>query len=48
MLCILLEGVEIGMVICPAHMMQEGYVGKTLALQAGPIGDIIVKHDILL
>jgi hypothetical protein len=36
------------MVIRPAHMVQEGSVGKTLALQAGPVGGTVVKHDILL
>jgi hypothetical protein len=36
-LCVLLEGVGIGMVIHPAHLMQEGPVGETLALQAGPM-----------
>jgi hypothetical protein len=30
-------------------MVQEGLVGETLALQAGPaVGKTIVKHDILL
>jgi hypothetical protein len=36
------------MVIHPAHMMQEGYVGETLALQAGAMGEIVAKHDILI
>jgi hypothetical protein len=36
------------MVICPAHLVYEGYVGETLALQAGPVGETVVKHDILL
>jgi hypothetical protein len=31
-----------------AHMVQEEPVGKILALQAGPVGEIIAKHDILL
>jgi hypothetical protein len=31
-----------------AHMVQEGPVGKTLALQAWPVGETVVKHDILL
>jgi hypothetical protein len=36
-LCVLLRGVGIGMMIRPAHMMQEG-----------PVGEIVAKHDILL
>jgi hypothetical protein len=36
------------MVIHPAHMVQEGPVGKTLALQAGPMGKTVAKHHILL
>jgi hypothetical protein len=48
MLCVLLRGVEIGMVIHPTHMVQEGPVGETLALQAGPMGETIAKNDILL
>jgi hypothetical protein len=32
----------------PAHMVQEGHVGETLALQVGLVGETIVKHDILL
>jgi hypothetical protein len=36
------------MVIRPAHLVQEGLVGETLALQAGPMGETIAKHDILL
>jgi hypothetical protein len=40
--------VEIGMVICPVHMVQEGSVGKTLTLQARPMGETVAKHDILL
>jgi hypothetical protein len=48
MLCVLLEGVGIGMVIHLAHMVQEGHVGETLALQAEPVGKTIAKHDILL
>jgi hypothetical protein len=31
-----------------AHMVQEGHVGETLALQAGPVGETAVKYDILL
>jgi hypothetical protein len=39
MLCVLLGGVGIGMVIHPAHMVQEGPVwGETLALQAEHVG----------
>jgi hypothetical protein len=29
-------------------MVQEGPVGKILALQVRPIGETIAKHDILL
>jgi hypothetical protein len=47
-LCVLLGGVAIGMVIHPAHMVQEGSVGETLALQEEPVGEAIAKHDILL
>jgi hypothetical protein len=36
------------MVICLAHMVQEGPMADNLALQAGPKGEIIAKHDILL
>jgi hypothetical protein len=36
------------MVILPAHMVEEGPVGETLALQLGPMGEIIAKHAILL
>jgi hypothetical protein len=36
------------MVICLAHMVQEGHVGETLALQAGPVGETVAKYDILL
>jgi hypothetical protein len=36
------------MVIRPADMVQEGHVGETLALQVGPVGEAIVKHDIHL
>jgi hypothetical protein len=32
----------------PAHMVQEGPVGEILALQAGPMGETVAKHDILL
>jgi hypothetical protein len=48
MLCVLLRGVGIGMVIRPAHVVQEGHVGETLALQAGPMEETVVKNDILL
>jgi hypothetical protein len=47
-LCVLLGGVEIGIVFHPAHMVQEGPVGETLALQAGPVGETVAKHNILL
>jgi hypothetical protein len=46
-MCILLGGVGIGMVIHPAHLVQEGPMGETLALQAGPVGETVAKHDIL-
>jgi hypothetical protein len=46
-LCVLLRGVGIDIVIHPAHMVQEGHVGETLALQVGPVGETIAKHDIL-
>jgi hypothetical protein len=47
------------MVIHPAHLVQEGPVGETIALQAGPmgetlalevgpVGETVAKHDILL
>jgi hypothetical protein len=36
------------MVIHPAHMEQEGLVGETLALQAGPVGVTVAKYDILI
>jgi hypothetical protein len=36
------------MVIHPAHMVQEGRMGETLALQAGHVGETIAKHDIQL
>jgi hypothetical protein len=29
-------------------MVQEGLVGETLALQVGPVGETVSKHDILL
>jgi hypothetical protein len=29
-------------------MAQEGHVGETLAVQVGPMGKTIAKHDILL
>jgi hypothetical protein len=48
MLCVLLRGVRIGMVIHSAHMVQEGPVGETLALQAWHVGETVAKHDILL
>jgi hypothetical protein len=48
MLCVLLGGVGIDMVFCPAHMVQEGPMGETLALQAGPVGETVAKHGILL
>jgi hypothetical protein len=35
------------MVILPVHMVQEGPVGETLALQAGPMGVTVAKHGIL-
>jgi hypothetical protein len=44
----LLGGVGIGTVIHPTHMVQEGHVGEILALQAGPVGETVVKHDIHL
>jgi hypothetical protein len=31
-----------------AHIVQEGFMGETLALQAGPVGETVAKHDILL
>jgi hypothetical protein len=40
-MCVLLEGVVIGMVIFLAHMVQEGPMGETLALQAGAVGETI-------
>jgi hypothetical protein len=36
------------MVIRPAHLVQEGSVRETLALQAGPVRETVAKHDILL
>jgi hypothetical protein len=36
------------MVIRPVHMVQEGPMGETLALQAGFVGETIAKHDILV
>jgi hypothetical protein len=36
------------MVFHPAHMVQEGAMGETLALQARSMGETIAKHDILL
>jgi hypothetical protein len=48
MLCVLVGGVGIGMVIHPSHMVQEGHVGETLALQAGPVGETVANHDIHL
>jgi hypothetical protein len=48
MLCVLLGGVGIGMVIRPAHMVQEGPMGETLSLQAGSVGETAAKHDVLL
>jgi hypothetical protein len=48
MLCVLLGGVGIGMVILPAHMVQVGPMGETLALQAGPVEETVAKYDILL
>jgi hypothetical protein len=44
----LLGGVGIDMVLCPAHMEREGPMEETLALQAGYVGEIIAKYDILL
>jgi hypothetical protein len=40
----------IGMVIRPANMVQEGPVGETLALQAGPVGESHSKawHNIVV
>jgi hypothetical protein len=35
-------------VFCPTHMVQEGFIGETLALQAGSVGETVAKHDILL
>jgi hypothetical protein len=35
MLCVLLRGLGIGMLCRPAHMVQEGPMGETLAWQAG-------------
>jgi hypothetical protein len=31
-----------------AHMVQEGPMRETLALQAGPVGETVAKYDILL
>jgi hypothetical protein len=31
-----------------ANMMQEGFVGETLALQVGAVWETVSKHDILL
>jgi hypothetical protein len=39
---------EVAWCFHPAHMVQEGPVGETLALQVGPLGEIIAKYDILL
>jgi hypothetical protein len=36
------------MVIRPSHLVQEGPVGETLALLAGPMGETVAKHDIVL
>jgi hypothetical protein len=47
-LCVLLEGVGIGMIFHPAHMVQEGPMGETIALQAVPVGETIAKHYVLL
>jgi hypothetical protein len=32
----------------PAHMVQEGPMGETLALQVEPVGETVAKHYILL
>jgi hypothetical protein len=39
---------ELAWYFAQAHMVQEGPVRKTLALRVGPVGETVVKHDILL
>jgi hypothetical protein len=39
---------ELAWYFAQAQMMQEGSMGETLALQAGPVGGTVAKHDILL
>jgi hypothetical protein len=36
------------MVIHPVHIVQEGPMGETLALQVGLVEETIAKYDILL
>jgi hypothetical protein len=43
-----LEEWELTWYYAQAHMMQEGHVGETLALQAGPVRETVAKHDIPL
>jgi hypothetical protein len=58
MTCLLIRNI-IGCVSCSeewelawyfiqAHIVQEGHVGETLALQAGHVEETVAKHDILL
>jgi hypothetical protein len=42
------EDWELAWYFAQAQMVQEGPVGETLALQAGSVGKIVAKHDILL
>jgi hypothetical protein len=39
---------ELAWYFTQAHMVQEGPMGETLALQAGPVDETVAKHDILL
>jgi hypothetical protein len=39
---------ELAWCFCPAHMVKEGHLEETLALQVGPMGETVAKHDILL
>jgi hypothetical protein len=39
---------ELAWYFTQAYMVQEGPMGETLALQAGPVDETVAKHDILL
>jgi hypothetical protein len=39
---------ELAWYFAQAHMVQEGPIGETLALQVGPMGKFVAKHGILL